>query len=177
MHPGGCASGQTNLRRLIQIPLIVVDSGFLKNRGQLFSEGLMPMMGLLIGDVVSNGIMRGGADGKGRIAFLPLELRLFEHLPHPGSGSLLQFTHEIGKAMRWFQTDQQVDMIRHAPDSERNASQTMHRSAEVSVETVFPFGQNHRLTILGREHQMEEEAGVGRGHVRALLAPRWGAIP
>jgi len=47
---------------------------------------------------------------------------------------------------------------------------------QVAVERVFPFGQNHRLTILGREYQMEEEAGVGRGHDRALLAPRWGAF-
>jgi len=42
--------------------------------------------------------------------------------------------------MRGFQTDQQVNMIRHAPDSERKAPQSMHCSAEVFMETIFPFG-------------------------------------
>jgi len=125
MHPGGVpASGLASMRS-IQIPIVVVDSGLLEKGDQFFAKGFLPMMLLLIGDVSANRITRGGADGECRISLLPPEVWLFERLPRPGSGSLLQFTHEIGKAMRGFQADQQVDMIRHASDSKRNSSKTM----------------------------------------------------
>lgn len=56
MHSGGVPAGGLSKSRSIQIPIVVVDSGFLEKGHQLVPKGFLPMMRLLIGDVSANRI-------------------------------------------------------------------------------------------------------------------------
>ena len=59
----------------IEITLVVFDAGFLEKPDQLLAERFHPMMFLLIGNVLFHRIPSGCADGKGGVAFLPMEGR------------------------------------------------------------------------------------------------------
>ena len=122
-------------------------------------------MFFLVGDVRSHFLPRAWADGERAVSVLPFEPGKFDLLMHPDRGSFLQFAHEIGEAMRRFQSNQQVDVIGRSADALGCAAHAVEGAAEVFVEPRAPFGGNDRFTVLRREDHMIMEAEVG-GHGR-----------
>ena len=73
-HPGGMPS---NPLWSIEVPWIVGDTGFFEELDQFLAEGFGPVMFLLIGDVLVDGIPGRCTHSEGRVSLLPLETRTF----------------------------------------------------------------------------------------------------
>src|SRR5436305_3345063 len=122
------------------------------------------MMFLLIRDVLLNRRPRGGAYGECRIAFLPGKGSHADLLMHPYRGSLFQLTHDVRQTMSRFQTDQKVDMIAHAADALRKATEARNDSTQILVHTRTPLGRDGGFAILRRKHEMVMQAQIRGGH-------------
>src|SRR5436190_5834918 len=112
------------------------------------------MMFLLFRDVPLNRWPRGSAYGERGIALLPGKGSEADFLMHPCRGSLLQLTHDVCQTMNRFQAYQKVNMIGHAADALRKATEARDGPPEILVQARTPLRRNDGFAILRRKHQM-----------------------
>ena len=103
---------------------------------------------LLVIDILPHGFNRRRADGESGISFLPGEEGLLQGLLGPVRCVLFQIAHEVGEAMRGFESEKQMHVVRDAPDTKRCSTQAVDHAAEVFVESRAPCGGDERLPVL-----------------------------
>lgn len=98
------------------------------------------------------------------VSFLPFEQS--GNFPvNPRRGFTLQITQEIIQTVFRFQTHQQVSMVVHAVDLQRHRVHTLNDSAEIGMQTRFPFGKNQSTTFLGGKNEMKIRGDIARWHI------------
>src|SRR5262249_24038175 len=105
---------------------------------QFPAEWLHSVMLGLIRDVLLHRIARGGAYCKSGITVLPGEVALPDHFMDPHGSGLLEFTHEIGQAMRCFQAYEKMDMVRDPADFLGKSAKPNNRSTHVFMQSLHP---------------------------------------
>ena len=93
-HPGRDVSGVS-----IQIALVEFHARLKQKLKNLLAIGFLAMVLLLASDVVLDGFTRKCANGESGISVLPLKVGDLAFLANPGRRGLLEFPHEIRKAM------------------------------------------------------------------------------
>ena len=105
-------------------------------------------MFFLVIDIIAHGFNRRGADGECGVAFLPGEVRLLEGFFGPVCCVFFQIPHEVREAVRGFEAEKEVDVVRHASDAKRCAAEAVNHAPEVFVESRPPCGGDERLPVL-----------------------------
>jgi len=133
------------------------------------------MMLLLVLDVPAHRLAQTRAHREKRIPLLPFKCALVLRR-RPDRSRLLEFAHEVGKAMRGLQPDQRVDRVLDAADLQRHALQSAHGAAQIFVKARAPLRPNERPAFLGGADPVIMQAMVSGTHIRTLLTPRSQAI-
>lgn len=118
------------------------------------------MMRLLRGNVAPHRVGRGGAYCERCITLLPRESAI-KILLSPCGRLLLQVAKDIGNAVHWPETRQDMDMIVNSPDNLRQTVHAFNDPAEVGMKTWLPFGLDERSSFFGREHEVIVQAEEG----------------
>ena len=95
------------------------------------------MMLLLVEDVGAHRLQLAGAHREGGIALLPLKGRI-SVLDGPAGTRFLQFPDEIRKPVSGAQSDQQMDVIGHAANGQRDGLESPGGSAKIFVKAGPP---------------------------------------
>ena len=145
----------------IKIFGIIIDSRLVEHFHQLLAERFYAMVLVLVGDVMSNRLPSRGADREGGVTLLPRKRACSLLLMYPCGGGFFQFAHDIGKAMRGLQADEQMNVVGHATDAFGKTAQSANRAAKLIVETRPPCRSDDGLTVLGGENEVVVQAEIG----------------
>ena len=118
------------------------------------------MLGLIL-NVMLDAASRRRADRERRVTFLPEEMPVADFVMHPGRRGFFQFAHHVGKTVRGFESEEQMNMIVYAADNLRNAAQPANRAAKIIVQARLPFRADERLPVFRAEHEMIMQAQIG----------------
>lgn len=154
----------------IEIPVFKPHSRRREKLRHFRTKRLHPMVRGLICNVSPHAFPCRRADGEGSVTHLPGESRQPHFVMHPHRGGFFQLAHEIGQAMRGFESHQKVDMVRHASHTLGNAAQAVDRSTQIFVEPSTPGFGDPGMPVFGRENYMVVQREEGRGHDAGVLA-------
>lgn len=168
--PEGCQHSHSS----VQIPIFVFHARRLQKLHQLLAKRFHPLMLGLVRDVFLHLESRCRTHRESTVTFLPRKLTALNLIMHPNRRGLLQLPHEIRKAMRRLQSNQQMDVIRNAAHALAESSQTTDRSTEILVQTPTPRFGNQRHSIFGGKDDvvMQSEKCRGRGGTSWLASLR-----
>ena len=163
--PEGCKPTPAS----IQIPLFISHTRRLQKLHHLLAERLHAMMFGLVRDVFLNLWPDRRAHRESSVALLPGKLAQSNLFMHPDRRSLLQLSHEIGKAMRRLQSHQQMHMITYAANTLSETTQSSHGATKVFVESISPCNVDERRSVLRGEHDVIMQSEERRWHNDAGL--------
>ena len=158
--PKGCQQRRTS----VQIPIFVFHTRLFQEFHQLLAKRFDAMMLGLVRDVFLHLRSRRRTHREGSVAFLPRKLTALDFLMHPNGRALLQLAHEVPKAMRRLQSNQQMDVISHATHALSESSETTDCSTEILVQTPTPRFVNQRHSIFCGKDDVVMQSKKRRGH-------------
>src|ERR1044071_1538884 len=127
-------------------------------------------MNLLIFDVLNNSIQLRHADTEGAIFHLPTkEPLLREGFMHPFGGATLDKLQRLGNRKGRGQREQDVDMVRHAPNLDGLHVIVPGDAAQKGPESFPQFRGDQRLPLLGAENAMVIRADIRHGLIQPSL--------
>ena len=107
------------------------------------------MMFLLFCYVIAHRRRLRRTDGERAVSLLPLERPFADFAMHPSGRDRFDLAHDIGKAMRGFQSDEQMHVIGHATDGLGNSVHVLNDATEERMQPFAPCGNDQRYAILG----------------------------
>ena len=160
----------SHLRASIQIPILKLHPSLHQKLYQLLAKRLRAMMVPLVCDISPDTRSRRGAHRERAISLLPGKRTELDLLMHPHRRSLLELPHEIRETTRGLQSDEQMDMVRHAADALRKAAESIDGAAQVLVKLITPCCIDQRRAVLGGKNDMVMQGEKRRRHIVAWLA-------
>src|SRR5688572_4396132 len=123
------------------------------------------MMILLARNVSLYARHSGLAYGEATIALLPSEvLMLDQSLVNPFGGTAFYLLEHFGVRQVGAIANQQVNVVGHAVDCQKRATEVAKDAADEWVEALFPVWGDQVRAVLGAEDGMVVILGVGGGH-------------